>query len=48
VAASFQREYPDCPAGAFAQLWLSRSTSPTYRAQIFPLFERILGLGVAV
>jgi hypothetical protein len=48
TAASFQAEYPGCPAGAFAQLWLSRSASPTYRAQIFPLFERIRDLGVAV
>ncbi len=48
AAASFQGEYPDCPAGAFAQLWLSRSASPAYRAQIFPLFERIRDLGVAV
>ena len=48
AAAVFQGEYPDCPAGAFAQLWLSRSASPIYRAQIFPLFERIRDLGVAV
>jgi tetratricopeptide (TPR) repeat protein len=48
AAAAFQGEYPDCPAGAFAQLWLSRSASPIYRAQIFPLFERIRDLGVAV
>jgi adenylate cyclase len=48
AAAAFQGEYPDCPAGAFAQLWLSRSASPIYRAQIFPLFERIRDLGVAI
>jgi tetratricopeptide (TPR) repeat protein len=48
AAASFQRQYPDCPAGAFEQLWLARSASPTYRAQIFPLFERIREFGVTV
>lgn len=48
AALSFQRQYPDCPSGVFEQLWLSRSASATYRAQIFPLFERIRDLGVAV
>ena len=48
AAASLRRQYPDCPASAFEQLWLSRSPSATYRAQIFPLFERIRELGVAV
>jgi adenylate cyclase len=48
AAASFQGEYPDCPAGAFDRLWLSRSASPAYRAQILPLFERIRDLGAAV
>jgi len=41
MAESFRRRYPDYPAHAFAQLWLSRSESPVYRAQVYPLFERI-------
>ena len=48
VAASFQAQYPNCPAGALEQLWLSRSASATYRSQIQPVFERIRQLGVAV
>lgn len=48
LAAGFQAQYPDCPAGAIDQLWLSRSASPTYRAQILPVSERIRELGVAV
>ena len=47
VAASFRQHYPDCPAVSFEQLWLSRSASAEYRAQILPLFERIRDLGVA-
>lgn len=47
AAASFRRQYPDWPAQAFEQLWVSRSTSPTYRAQILPLFKKIRELGAA-
>jgi adenylate cyclase len=47
AAAAFRRQYPDCPAGAFEQLWLARSASTTYRAQIHPLLEKIRALGVA-
>jgi tetratricopeptide (TPR) repeat protein len=46
-AASFRKLYPDCPAIAFEQLWVSRSTSAAYRAQILPLFEKIREFGVA-
>lgn len=47
AAASFRQLYPDCPASAFEQLWLARSASVTYCAQIGPLFDRIRSLGVA-
>ena len=47
AAASFREHYPDCPPGAAEQLWLARSASATYRAQILPLFETIRDLGVA-
>jgi hypothetical protein len=47
VAASFREQNPEYPANAFEQLWLSRSASATYRAQIHPVFERIRDLGVA-
>jgi len=46
AAASFREQYPEYPSNAFEQLWLSRSASPTYRAQINPVFEKIRGLGV--
>ena len=46
AAASFRQQYPDGPAGACEQLWLSRSRSATYRAQILPVFETIRNLGV--
>jgi tetratricopeptide (TPR) repeat protein len=46
-AASFRKQYPDYRTTTFEQLWLSRSGSSTYRAQIHPLFERIRTLGVA-
>jgi tetratricopeptide (TPR) repeat protein len=44
MAESFRRQYPEYPAHAFEQLWLSRSVSPVYRAQVYPLFERISAL----
>jgi tetratricopeptide (TPR) repeat protein len=44
MAESFRRQYPEYPANAFKQLWLSRSASPVYRAQVYPLFERISAL----
>src|ERR1700730_13638724 len=47
TAASFRSQYPDYRTTTFEQLWLSRSGSSTYRAQIHPLFERIRTLGVA-
>jgi TolB-like protein/tetratricopeptide (TPR) repeat protein len=47
AAASFRQQYPDCPATAFERLWLARSASATYRAQILPVFERIRELGAA-
>jgi adenylate cyclase len=47
TAAAFRRQYPDCPAGIFEQLWLARSAFATYRAQILPVFDKIRSLGVA-
>jgi DNA-binding SARP family transcriptional activator/TolB-like protein len=46
LAAAFRGQYPEYPANAFEQLWLSRSPSPTYRAQVHPLFEKIRSLGI--
>jgi DNA-binding SARP family transcriptional activator/TolB-like protein len=46
-AALFRQQYPEYPASAFEQLWLSRSASPVYRAQIYPIFEQIRSLGIA-
>jgi DNA-binding SARP family transcriptional activator/TolB-like protein/Tfp pilus assembly protein PilF len=47
LAGSFREQYPEYSASVFERLWLSRSASPTYRAQVQPLFERIRGLGIA-
>ena len=44
MAGSFRQQYPEYPANAFERLWLSRSTSPVYRAQVYPIFERISAL----
>jgi tetratricopeptide (TPR) repeat protein len=44
IAESFRRQYHESPANAFERLWLSRSASPIYRAQVFPLFEKIQAL----
>jgi hypothetical protein len=44
IAESFRQQYPESPANAFERLWLSRSASPIYRAQVFPLFEKIQAL----
>jgi tetratricopeptide (TPR) repeat protein len=41
LAGSFRSQNPEYPARAFEQLWLSRSNSPVYRAQVYPLFESI-------
>ncbi len=47
AAVSFREQYPEYPPNAFEQLWLARSTSPVYRAQIEPIFEKIRSLGIA-
>ncbi len=47
LAAAFRQQYPEYPANAIDQLWLSRSASPAYRAQVQPLLQHIRALGVA-
>jgi TolB-like protein/Tfp pilus assembly protein PilF len=47
MAESFRQQYSESPANAFERLWLSRSASPVYRAQIHPLFENIRALSAA-
>jgi hypothetical protein len=47
MAESFRQQYSESPASAFEQLWLLRSDSPVYRAQVYPLFENIRALGAA-
>jgi DNA-binding SARP family transcriptional activator/TolB-like protein len=46
AAANFRGLYPQHRTRAFEQLWLSRSGSAAYRAQIHPAFEKIRGLGL--
>ncbi len=46
AAAKFRGLYPQHRTRAFEQLWLSRSGSAIYRAQIHPAFEKIRGLGL--
>jgi len=47
IAQSFRQQYPQSPASAFEQLWRSRSVSPVYRSQIYPVFENIRTLSAA-
>lgn len=47
AAASFREQFREYPPNAFEQLWLSRSASPIYRAQIAPVFDKIRSLGIA-
>jgi tetratricopeptide (TPR) repeat protein len=42
MAGSFRQQYLESPANAFEEFWLSRSASPVYRAQVYPLFDSIL------
>ena len=44
MAESFRRHYPESPADVFERFWLSRSPAPAYRAQIYPLFQRICAM----
>ena len=47
MADAFRQQYLQTPANAFEQFWLSRSASPAYRAQVYPLFESIRVLSAA-
>jgi hypothetical protein len=47
AVAAFRGQFPEYPSNAFEQLWLSRSSSPIYRTQIAPVFDKIRSLGVA-
>ena len=47
MAETFRQQYRQSPAYAFEQFWLSRSGSPAYRAQVYPLFQNIRALGAA-
>ena len=47
TAGKFREQYPEYWNDAFDQLWVSRSSCVTYRAQIQPLFEAIRTLGLA-
>jgi TolB-like protein len=46
AAAKFRGLYPQHRTRAFEQLWLSRSGSAAYHAQIHPAFDKIRGLGL--
>ena len=46
LAAAFRAHYPDYPANAVDRLWLSRSASPAYRAQVQPLLQHIRTLAL--
>jgi len=47
MLGSLRQHYPGYTLKAFERLWLSRSASPVYRAQVYPLFENIWTLGAA-
>jgi TolB-like protein len=44
---SLRQHYPEYSVKAFERVWLSRSASPIYRAQVYPLFQNIWALGAA-
>lgn len=44
TAASFREQYPGYRSSAIEQLWLSRSASSIYQAQLDPIFDRIRAL----
>jgi TolB-like protein len=44
---SLRQHYPGYSVEAFERLFLSRSASPVYRAQVYRLFENIWALGAA-
>jgi TolB-like protein len=45
IQESLRRHYPHYSVKTFEQLWLGRSASAVYRAQVFPLFGNIWSLG---
>jgi len=47
MVQSFRQQYPESAASVFERFWLTRSVSPVYRAQVFPLFEKIQALTAA-
>lgn len=47
AAATFRAQYPQHRTRGLEQLWLARSGTPAYRAQIHAPFERIRALGLA-
>jgi hypothetical protein len=47
TAGRLRAQYPEYRSNAFEQLWLSRSGSATYRAQMQPLLENIRAFGLA-
>jgi hypothetical protein len=44
---SLRQHYPGYSVQAFERMWLSRSASPVYRAQVHRLFTNIWALGAA-
>jgi tetratricopeptide (TPR) repeat protein len=47
TAGRLRAQYPELGTNAFERLWLSRSGSAAYRAQVQPLFENIRAFGLA-
>ena len=45
AAALFRQQYPECPAGAFEQLWLSRSLSQPIAPRFFRYSKQSASLG---
>jgi tetratricopeptide (TPR) repeat protein len=46
TAGQLRAQYPEYRSNAFEQLWLSRSGSATYRAQMQPLVENMRAFGL--
>ena len=46
AATAFREQYPESRANDLEQLWLARSNSPIYRAQVDPIFEKLRAFGI--
>jgi tetratricopeptide (TPR) repeat protein len=46
AATEFREQFPAARTSDFEQLWVARSTNPTYRARANPIFAKMRSLGI--